>query len=66
MVQISVAELQEEISQLAVPVEVPRLERDEDNNWTLKGQKIFIRCFNRHVVVRVGGGWDTLLHVRPA
>lgn len=32
------------------------------NQYWIKGQKMHVRCFNSHIVVRVGGGWDTLTH----
>eukprot|EP00038_Savillea_parva_P006811 m.166039 g.166039 ORF g.166039 m.166039 type:complete len:1005 (-) comp12638_c0_seq1:109-3123(-) len=35
---------------------------DEKGKFWIKGQKMHIRAFNSHVVVRVGGGWDTLTH----
>eukprot|EP00039_Didymoeca_costata_P029241 m.23806 g.23806 ORF g.23806 m.23806 type:complete len:592 (+) comp7541_c0_seq1:303-2078(+) len=42
--------------------EVARMERDDKGRYIFRDQKLFVRCFNRHVVVRVGGGWDTLKH----
>lgn len=35
---------------------------DEKGKFWIKGQKMHIRAFNSHIVVRVGGGWDTLTH----
>lgn len=34
----------------------------EKGKFWIKGQKMHIRAFNSHIVVRVGGGWDTLTH----
>ena len=42
--------------------EKEKLVKNKGGDYALRGQNLFIRCFNRHVVVRVGGGWDTLRH----
>eukprot|EP00041_Stephanoeca_diplocostata_P023880 m.595331 g.595331 ORF g.595331 m.595331 type:complete len:980 (-) comp22401_c0_seq2:320-3259(-) len=42
--------------------EAVQVEPAGKGQYWIKGQKMHVRCFNNHIVVRVGGGWDTLGH----
>lgn len=39
-----------------------RLKKLRPGTYLIAGKKIFVRILRKHVMVRVGGGWDTLLH----
>ena len=38
----------------------PRVESAGKGQYWIEGTKLHVRCFNNHIVVRVGGGWDSL------
>ncbi|XP_072045974.1 growth arrest-specific protein 2-like isoform X2 [Amphiura filiformis] len=56
--------LDEEVQSLAKTVDFPlEIQRISEGRYNIGGKVVFIRMLRgRHIMVRVGGGWDTLQH----
>eukprot|EP00042_Codosiga_hollandica_P024580 m.104564 g.104564 ORF g.104564 m.104564 type:complete len:806 (+) comp51601_c0_seq1:90-2507(+) len=60
---LSIDEVDKAVVRVSRQFDIPfRFKKLRPGLYMLGGRKIFVRILRMHVMVRVGGGWDTLLH----